>query len=190
MRIYERNTNSKETFSESIRRFVDSRKFADSHRSHGFTLLETLIYAILISFTIGGSLVAVYNLINSSDSLNQMTIIEEEANFALKKIEWALTGLPTVQIPAVGSSGNQLRLDNHSLAITFDLDTATNSLRINDGSGVEPLTSSRVMITNLNFTNIAPNGDTPGAIRTSFDLTPINSSAAARHYEMLIYFKK
>ena len=155
----------------------------------GFTLIETLLYAILISGIIGGSLVSVYGLLEGSDKLNDRVVIEEEANFLLKKIEWGLSSVdaiiePVIQPPAPNATSSTLTilkigsLDN----ITFDLDSG--NIRLKRGANAPvSLNTERATIASLSFEHIAPIGARPRAIKTSLNIN-------GKPYTMLLYMRK
>ena len=80
-------------------------------KNNGFTLIETLIYSVLLSLIIAGSLVGVYQIISSSDKLSTKAFIEQEGNFLLRKINWALTGATVIYSPDINSYSAGLKLD-------------------------------------------------------------------------------
>src|SRR3989344_4812738 len=71
----------------------------------GFTLLEVIIYTALFSFLIGSAFVTGYQLIDGSGKLSAKNTIQDEGNFMMRKISWALTGVDPA-FPTVPSSGN------------------------------------------------------------------------------------
>ncbi len=97
----------------------------------GFTLIETLIYIVLFSIIIGGGMIAAYQIVEGTERTESKTILEQDANFILRKINWVLTGAISVD-----TSGTVLNVDSISFALT--------------GPGLTmngfPLNSSRVKI--------------------------------------------
>ncbi len=140
----------------------------------GFTLIETIIYIALFAIIIGGGMVAAYQIIQATEASNNHITLQEEANFLLRKINWALSQ------PAIGfgigssvltvSSSPQLKFDFNSqnLQLTKGLDTPV------------ILNSSAVTVSNLSFCNttctlpITSNG-----VTTSFTLTTMQSGRPA-----------
>ncbi len=69
----------------------------------GFTLIETLIYIALFALLIGGGISSAFSLIASSDRIGTQAMLEEEGNFLLAKIGWALEQPDTgVEVNAEG----------------------------------------------------------------------------------------
>jgi prepilin-type N-terminal cleavage/methylation domain-containing protein len=125
-------------------------------KNTGFTLIEVIIYLALFSIVIGGGMVATYQIIQSKDSGANHVIMEDEANFLLRKINWALTGAtpPISPLPA-----STLTVSKSGTNYTFDLNS--NNLRLNN----IVLNSSSIKVSNLSFTSPGTNG-----ITTSFTL--------------------
>jgi prepilin-type N-terminal cleavage/methylation domain-containing protein len=153
------------------------------NNENGFTLIETLIYLALLSIIIGGGLVVVYGIIEgTNDNFNRL-IVEEEGNFLLRKIDWALTGIEQVHDPygltlVVGNRLCVERFDGTDKIVEFDLDGTENSVRIRRAStgicagvGDVPLNSANVAVTGLSFTFIPESGGKPAAIHASTTLT-------------------
>ncbi len=123
----------------------------------GFTLIEVIIYIALFSIVIGGGMIAAYEIIQSTDSGTNHVIVEEEANFLLRKINWALSGAtsPLSSLPA-----SSLTVTKSGTPYIFDLNS--NNLRINNII----LNSSSIKVSNLTFSSPGSNG-----VTTSFTLT-------------------
>lgn len=62
----------------------------------GFTLIEVLIYVVLLSLIIGGSLGITSQILKASGQNSGKLATQQEANFVLQKIDWALTGATTL----------------------------------------------------------------------------------------------
>ena len=56
----------------------------------GLTLIETIIYLALFTIIIGGSLIAVYQILQASTQSQEYALIEEEGNFLMGKLVWAI----------------------------------------------------------------------------------------------------
>ena len=151
--------------------------------SRGFTLIEVVVYIALISIVIGYSTSGDYTLIRDSERLNARVIIDAEANFLLKKIEWALSSVQNITNPSSGFSDDSLSIERYNFSannpVVFDLDSDGN-LRITVGVNTEILNSELINVDNLLFEHIAPNGDRPAGLKTSMDVN-------RRTYEMTLY---
>ena len=148
-------------------------------------MIETLIYASLISVIIGFSLAVTYQIIDSSEKLNKKILIEEEANFLLRKIEWALTGLETINSPLSGATGSILsvnKINFSSNPLVFDLNL--NNLRMKRGLAAPViLNNENLVVSNLIFEHLAMDGNKPAGVKTNFKINE-------RAYEIIIYSKK
>ncbi len=134
-----------------------------------FTLIETLVYLALFIIIIGGMLVAVFQIIESSNKTETKIIVQEEANFLLRKLDWALTGASSVSQPPSGSSGAILRLSKDGHTLQFDL--SGNFMRLQrDSAATQALNSSNVTITNLSFQHIPSSGIKPDAVKATFQI--------------------
>lgn len=137
--------------------------------SAGFTLIETLVYIALFTIVIGGGMVGAYGIIEGTDRTSSKTILEQDANFILRKVDWALTGLDTIN-----SSGASLSVNKKDFAsnpIVFSL-SGTN-ITIKKGSNTAiVLNNSRVKISNLAFTPVTTGGKS--GIQATFTVTTID----------------
>ena len=154
-------------------------------KNRGFTLLEVLIYAALVALIIGGISYTLFTLITTSKIANDKVVVEEEANFILKKFDWVLAGYQTINSPASGSSGATLSVNKFNFLpnpIVFDV--SSGNLRIT--KGLLPsvtLNSSRITVSNPVFTHIAANGSGPDAVKAAFDIN-------GRTYQITVYKKQ
>lgn len=141
-------------------------------RNYGFTLIEALIYITLISIMIVVSISALNTLIDNSAGLNDRVTIEDEANFLLKKIEWALSSLESITLPAEGGSGSSLIINRYNFAsnpVAFDLNSGNLRMAVGGGAPVI-LNSDLVVVEDLSFENLAPAGKKPPGITASFSI--------------------
>ena len=79
----------------------------------GFTLIEVIIYLALFSILIGGALVSAYSLIESNERNQTKAIVQNEGAFVLAKIDWALSGIQSVDQPPFGGSGALLQVTKY-----------------------------------------------------------------------------
>ena len=77
----------------------------NANSKKGFTLIEIIIYIALLSLLMTGGIVAFYQIITSNDTLNQKTRTEEEGNFVMRKMAWALSSLDSTVSPTISGSG-------------------------------------------------------------------------------------
>ncbi|MBI3589348.1 MAG: prepilin-type N-terminal cleavage/methylation domain-containing protein [Candidatus Liptonbacteria bacterium] len=119
---------------------------------NGFTLIEVIVYMGLFSLVVGGLLVATYTIIEGSSRLQSRVVVNEEAEFLLRKINWALTGAGAVSVPSASSLQMvkpSLPLVDNPLVFTYD----TGNLLLQRGNkSATPLNSASVQVTSVAFT--------------------------------------
>jgi len=130
----------------------------ESKKKSGFTLIEVIIYIALFSIIIGGGIVATYEIIQSTDSGTNHVVLQEEANFLLRKINWALTGATSFTL------GSSLSIVKDGDIYIFDLNSG--NMRVTKTGVTSILNSSSISVSNLAFTLTGTNG-----ITTTFTLT-------------------
>ncbi len=79
-----------------------------SNTSRGFTLIEAVIYLALFSILIGGAVVAAWSLFDAATRASTRTMLSEETDFLLSKIDWTLTSAEEVTLPGKNASGATL----------------------------------------------------------------------------------
>ncbi len=147
----------------------------------GFTLIEVIVYVALFSILIGSAFAVTYQLFDSSNKLNSKNTTQEEANFVLRKLDWALSGIDPSTIPIIaGTACNQSLSVTKSdaslspIAIRFNTVSGVNYIEISEhGGAYYPLTTSNVSISCLKFSSISgsPSGITAIATIDGLDFT-------------------
>ncbi len=138
------------------------------NKNSGFTLIETIIYIALFSLLLGTAFVTVYQLIDGSNTLSSKNTTASEADFVMRKIDWALTGIDPATIPVIGGSGCARTLS------IYKTDTAVSPIvvRLNNVDGINyieiqknsgtfyPITTENVSVSCLQFslTSSDPSG--------------------------------
>lgn len=133
--------------------------------SKGFTLIESIIYLALFVIVIGGGMVATYQVIQATDATNNHVILQGEANFLFRKIDWALNGADSVNVPSPAT----LIIQKPSLQLTFSLDGSNLTLE-RGSSGSIILNSSSITVDSVTFERIQETGK-PDSINADFTLT-------------------
>ncbi len=128
--------------------------------NQGFTLIEVIIYIALFSLLIGTAFVTAFQLMDGSGKLSTRNTVQEEGNFVLRKINWALTGVSSVPyivsnvlyVPKYG--GKIIRIQH------------TGKLEISEDNGLSffSITTDNVSVDSLNFQSIMNPG--PGVTAT------------------------
>jgi type II secretory pathway pseudopilin PulG len=145
-------------------------------KKRGFTLIETVTYLALFAILMGGGVVTAYAMFESAGRNQAKSILQDEGDFLIGKIEWALSGVQTISSPPLDfaaptqSSILQVaRFDGSSLTLSV----AGDALQIQNSSSTYPLNNSGVQVSNLIFTHRAANGNgiDPESITASFTLS-------------------
>ena len=142
---------------------IQDTRYSILNTRHGFTLIETLLYIAIFSFVMTGTLLASYQIIQSSDTLSAHTTLQEEMGFVIRKIEWAIVQAETADIP------DPQTLDIDSGALVFTLDGTT--LVLNS----TPLTTENVSVADLPIFS----EPTPGEIQTEITFSHLGTTRSA-----------
>jgi len=153
--------------------------------NRGFTLIETLIYIALVGLLIGSGVVASYYIIDASERGKADINSTAEAQFLIRKISWALTGVDAINSPASGTTGNQLSVHKNGSAFNpVVTDLVSGRARISESASAPvEITGDRVKIENLSFEHIAADTPKPAAIKISF-------TADGKNFQMTEYLRK
>lgn len=154
-------------------------------KEKGFTLIETLIYAVLVAIIIGGILVAIYQIIQGASTLRTRIVAEEETNFIFRKIAWALAGAFDINSPGGGGTGTTLSVDKKNFPdnpIVFNLDSG--NLTVKRGGGETTLLNNdNIIVSNVAFKHLPAGGDKPEGVKISVLVDD-------QPYETTIYLRK
>jgi len=126
-------------------------------KNSGFTLIETIIYAGLISFILSMAVLGVVMFVETKDRIAARIEVEEEAAFLMGKITWALQNAVSIITPTVGASTSTLsvnRLNFPQNPITLDADSGTMRISYAGGQPV-PLSNGNVRVSALSFEHLA-----------------------------------
>ena len=136
---------------------------------NGFTLIEVIIYIALFSLLMGTAFITAYQLIDGTSKLNTKTVVQEEGNFVMRKLNWDLTGLDSTVSPIVDNSiacSNTLRVEKVNFSMNpIRLRLNSNALEISENEGTYvPITTTNVKVTCLKFSVIPPFGSGPSGL--------------------------
>ncbi|KKT00617.1 MAG: hypothetical protein UW07_C0021G0005 [Candidatus Nomurabacteria bacterium GW2011_GWF2_43_8] len=136
------------------------------NHSKGFTLIEVIIYIALFSLLMGTALITAYQLIDGSRDLSAKNTTQEEGNFVLRKINWALTGVdpslgttPDTTDPSIDNL-NVEKYDGNAISVTLD----GTKIRMEEDGGDDFITTDNVSVDSLQFDYLAPLGTEPAGI--------------------------
>lgn len=145
----------------------------------GYTIIEMLLYIAIFSLIIG-SILSVAMSISNQRIQNQITQeVDYQGNLAISNITQGLRNAVSINTPTPANSASSLSYNTPNASSNpsvYDVvsDQGVNRLRFRAGStGAEYLTSSRVTMSNLSFSNRAITGS-KDSIYISFTLTYLN----------------
>jgi len=165
----------------------------------GFTLIEVLIYLALFAVIIGGAFSAAYGIVESSGRNQTKAMLQEEGDFLIAKINWALSGARAVSSPAVGGGGSALSVAKWDTSIgdPVVVSLAGGNLNISrGGNAAQRLNNSNLEVSCPHpcFTHISASGagTNPESLETSFSIssrTP-NGAAVRQDFFTTTYLRK
>jgi Tfp pilus assembly protein PilE len=124
----------------------------------GFTLLEALVYLALFSIMITGVASGAFSVIESSGRNQTRAMLQEEGNFIIGKIQYALAGASQVTAPATtGSTLTTTKYD--STSVTVSANGTAVDVKDEHNAVATTATNTNVTVENLTFTHTAASGD-------------------------------
>lgn len=164
-------------------------------RRSGLTLIEVVIYVALLSIFLSFSIGTMYGLLESQSQNRRRIETQEEANFLMAKIEWALSDASAINFPAAGASSSVLSVDKYGFSanpVVFDVSSGT--MRLARGGGAPAaLSDGNVVVSQASFTHNAALNGAPESVAISFTVSeanPVSPPTASTTLENLIYLAK
>ncbi len=156
--------------------FAKRAKSAKQNLVCGFTLFEVLVYIGLFSMIMTGALVGAYHVIDSSVDTRERIILEQEAHFIFRKIDWAMNG----DITGVSIITDGFQIEKAGDDLDFRLNGGVLTLDMDDGSGPQPLSSSAVTVSSLSA-DVVSAPPAPDALEVSFVLNDRQFATTTRY---------
>jgi len=154
--------------------------------SEGFTLIEVLLYIGLFTLLVGTLLGVAYQTIDSTNQINKKIVLQQDAYFVLRKIDWALTGAQTV---SVGPKSSDVAITRFSNPNTVIFSQNGNFVDINSGLGQMDLNSSNTVVSNLTFVK-SQTGSAPAEIQVSFNLANDADLSVSQNFQLTKYLEQ
>lgn len=137
----------------------------------GFTLIEFIIYIAISGIFLVTAGALVINIFYGKAKLSAIEEVSQNARMAMEKISERIRNAQSVNNPGQGISDQTLSLEMIDAQINPTVfDFYDGAIRIKEGvSSAVTITSSEVIVTNLQFHNISYPA-TPGTIRVQMTL--------------------
>lgn len=104
-------------------------------KNSGFTLIETLIYSALVTMITAFSILAVYQLIDTSIRGKNLEQLNENQRFLEQKIYWTLQSVSAINSPAIGATSTSLSVNKIGFADNpVVIDVVSDTARIKRGA--------------------------------------------------------
>lgn len=143
----------------------------------GFTLIEILIYSAIVTAVLSLSVLAAYQLINSSERVVDRRQLTENQKFLLQKIIWTLKDVSSINEPVFGGSGGTLSVNKLNYAFNPLIISLNNGVvELTSGATTSPITNRYVTVDNLSFEYL--NFSTSTILRISADISNKTASSS------------
>jgi len=145
----------------------------------GFTLIETTVYLALFSFIMGGVVVSAFQVFESTGRSQTRAMLQEEGDFLIAKIDWAVSGIQSVNAPVTPSLGTGCTQSDTLSVVKWDSTIGTvvvnlsggNIVLARNGNPAKSLNNSNTTISNLAFKHCFIGGNNPESVQASFTLS-------------------
>lgn len=129
-------------------------KIKNKKIKNGFTLIEIVVYLALFSILFGGAIVASYNLIEGNARSQTEVLMQNEGDFLIAKISWAIANLNGENITDI------IKLNG-------------NNITIYKNGSTQVLNNTNVSVSNLHFTQSDISSTNWKDIEFSFTITSL-----------------
>lgn len=173
----------------------------NNHPTSGFTLIETSIYLALFGLIIAGGVIAAYQIFEFAGRNQTRAMMQEEGDFIIAKMGYALSGAQTVGTPAAPSpnagcaSSSQLSVTKWDTTagnpLIFSVDGGNMLLSRSGNPGI-PLNNSNVSVSDLVVTRCWPGPSDPESIAPHFTISARTPSGAllTQDFFTTVYLRK
>ena len=150
----------------------------------------------------GGVVVSAYNIFESTGRSQTRAMMQEEGDFIVSKIDWALSGIQTVNAPVSPSSAaactqsdtlSVTKWDGTIGTVIINLSGASVQLaRLGNLANSTQLNNSNTTVTNLSFKHCGAGGNNPESVEAMFTLTARtpNGMSMSRDFFTSDYIRK
>lgn len=144
-----------------------------AQNNSGFTLIETLIYVLIIAGVITSMTAIVFNLMEGREKSKAVREVQQNGRIAVELIAQQIRAADAVVTPTAGTNGSSLELDmpDPLANITIELN-GSDQIEI-DGNAI---TSDEVIVDSLTFYNISPD-NTRGTVKILLDISHVQADA-------------
>ena len=148
----------------------------------GFTLIELIIYIgivtaiLLVAFNFG------WEIIYGNVKSQAIREVQQNTRFAIEKMSESILNASSTDSPTPGNSANflSLKMQDPNLDPTL-FEVVDGKLKITQGgNGPYELTNDRVIVTNLQFSNLSYE-NTPGTIRVQITIEHVNPNNLSQY---------
>jgi type II secretory pathway pseudopilin PulG len=165
-----------------------------TNMQRGITLIETVLYLALFAILAGGTIAAVFSLIESQGRNQTQSMIEEEGAYIEGKLDWVLTSANSVTVAGGDLLVNRTSLASQNPFIFSLLNGNLYLYRTTKDSTTPPLNNPNITVTSVNFvhTTATSDGIAPESVSANFTLsarTP-NGSTESEDFSTLKYLRK
>ena len=161
--------------------------------SAGFTLIETLMYIALLSIVMVGIIGAVYDIAQGVSAQSRKTSVQDEGNFVVRKLQWALRGMDPSK-PITPSSGYESMVSftkYDGTKIDIRLQGTVIEMRQGGTAGTyRALTTDNVIVSALRFRAIPSIGAGPFGVEASTTISALDSGSIPVVFTATSYIRK
>ena len=136
----------------------------------GFSLIETIIYIGLFSVIMTGAFVAAYELLVAGNDLNSKTEIQNEEDFVLHKIDWAMSNIKEVENIKNHTLEAKKLYYGQDLSVMIKFDPTEKRILMKTGGNLLPI-NGKSKITKLEFQHISETAITANITINGADFT-------------------
>jgi len=148
----------------------------------GFTLVEILLYTSVAAVVLTSASVFLFVVLQTRVKHQVISEVEQQGVQVMQVITQTARNATVLTAPAAGASAASLTLQvpNGTLSPTI-FTLSSGAIRITEGAApAEVLTNTRVVASNLRFTNLSHPG-TPGSFRVEFTLAAASNSSRSEY---------
>lgn len=143
------------------------------YNQKGYTLIELLVYLGIVTISVMVFTVFVVNVTKNSARAEMKQELQENARVVINRLTQNIR-----QAQSVGLAGGILTLNQGASVVTFQLDPVKNTVVYTDSTGPHDLTSDKVKVNAMTFTN------TPGSGLVKIELTFVQSNDPSQSFSL------